>query len=102
MDLLASRQPVLRDWLYPRSKIIGKSDPKIYPASTNAASGRWPLARRTAKSQKQKKTAKDAKSAKKPESQIVCFFVSADIFLGDLGVLGGSKKDFAILLGRLP
>jgi len=31
-----------------------------------------------------------------------CFFVSAGIFLGALGVLGGSKKDFAVLLELSP
>jgi len=52
-----------------------------------------------AKSQNQKKTAKDAKSAKEVKNYKSRYFsTSLDIFLGPLGGLGGSKKDFAIVL----
>jgi len=52
--------------------------------------------RRIAKSLRIKRTAKDAKSAKKKNlGNVHC-----QHFLGALGVLGGKKCDFAVLLGK--
>jgi len=51
---------------------------------------------------KVRKTAKDAKSAKERKIRNKRFYRLSFFFLGDLGALGGSKKDFAILLDHYP
>jgi len=56
------------------------------------------LGRRIAKSKNQKKTAKYAKSAKAKNYKSRYFSASIAIFLGALGDLGGTKKDFVIVL----